>query len=105
NGKEGGTEGEPTAIGYVQQVVTDGVNDVLAAGRLDARGGFVVLKLAGADGSDIWSASAGPNGDFAWAVAVDAAGDVVAAGGIDTAEQKFAVLRLRGTDGAEGWRS
>ncbi len=80
-------------------------HDVLAAGRLDARGGFVVLKLASADGSEMWSASAGPNGDFAWAVVVDGAGDVAAAGGIDSAAQKFAVLRLRGIDGAEVWRN
>jgi hypothetical protein len=66
---------------------------------------FGVVKLAGADGTQLWRTTLTPMrcyyGGQANAVRVNAAGDVFAAGQIGTL---FAVVKLSGTDGSTIWK-
>jgi hypothetical protein len=71
---------------------------------------FTVVKLAAANGSEIWrrdvvgTTVGGVNA--AWTVGVDSAGDVLAAGYTDNVSTglDFTVVKLAGSDGAELWR-
>jgi len=111
-----------TTSGGVDQAVAiavDGGGDVVAAGftQNGSTGiDLTVVKLSGADGTPRWPAPVKVSGtgaesdDEATAVAVDGDGDVVAAGLLQHADADgnpvpdFVVVKLRGTDGAEGWR-
>ncbi|HXJ33714.1 MAG TPA: PQQ-binding-like beta-propeller repeat protein [Candidatus Eisenbacteria bacterium] len=91
--------------------------DVVAGGFIDqtATGAdFAVVRLASADGSELWrTVLAGPavhmppnETDEAVAVAIDPAGDVIAAGrtsspGVDS---QLTVVKLNGATGAIRWR-
>ena len=92
--------------GAMRAVAVDGNGDVAAAGFvLDpvTEGDFAVVKLAGADGSELWRRAVddrrSPN-DRADAVLFDPAGDVVAGGRIG---RGFGVRKFRGSDGADVW--
>lgn len=91
-------------------VAVDPVGDVVAVGVIrNANGGFAVVKLSGATGTERWRAMLNGSGNGfgeALAVTVDRTGDVVAVGrvtnnvtGID-----FAVVKLSGATGAQIWR-
>ena len=96
---------------HAQALALDGAGDVVAAGFTGNSGtgaDFTVVKVAGASGAEQWRAlvdGAGEGADEANAVAVDAAGDVVAAGGISNTgtpllpRHDFTVVKRRGTDG------
>jgi uncharacterized delta-60 repeat protein len=88
-------------------VAVDGAGDVLVAGALHNRPSgfdFVVLKLSGANGGELWRAQPAPSAvdsfNLALAVAVDADGNVTAAGNLDEA---FTVVRFAKTTGAPMW--
>jgi hypothetical protein len=96
---------------HAEAVALDGAGDVVAAGFTGNSGtgaDFTAVKLSGPSGAEQWRAlvdGAGEGADQANAVAVDAAGDVVAAGGISNTgtpllpRHDFTVVKLRGTDG------
>jgi outer membrane protein assembly factor BamB len=79
-------------------VLVVGIGDSHTFDRL-----FVVAKLARADGSEIWRHTARSPSELdasAWGVAVDSLGDVFAGGRIGWETGSFAVVKLRGADGA-----
>jgi hypothetical protein len=96
-------------------VSVDGVGDVLTAGvtsQSDTGGDFTVVKVAGANGAEVWRASldgTGAGTDQANAVTVDGKGDVLAAGWtsptsprlLPRMEASFTVVKRRGTDGGD----
>jgi hypothetical protein len=96
-----------------QAVALDGAGDVVAAGFTGNSGtgaDFTAVKLSGPSGAEQWRAlvdGAGEGADQANAVAVDAAGDVVAAGGISNTgtpllpRPDFTVVKRRGADGGD----
>jgi uncharacterized delta-60 repeat protein len=88
-------------------VAVDGGGDVLVGGALQNRAegfDFVVLKLAGANGAEIWraqpAATVADAFNVATAVAVDADDNVTATGSFDDA---FAVARFAKATGAPMW--
>jgi len=93
-------------------VAVDGAGDVVAAGWTDNDTSgtgldFLVVKLAGSTGAELWRYVLNPadGDDEAYAVAVDSAGDVVAAGYTsNTGPWDFTVVKLAGSTGAELWR-
>jgi hypothetical protein len=104
-------------------VAVDGQNDVIVGGAIATTPDTVipddllVMKLAGADGTEQWrrtiDGGAGSSADYALDVAADAAGDVIVAGRVAISPNdpiffgglaEFAVLKLGGADGAEQWR-
>lgn len=99
-------------------VVADATGDVVAVGAGSVTSvvstDFLVVKLAGATGSELWRASIDGRarlGDRALGVAVDASGDVVAAGQIARDSpvsgkigDDLAVVKLAGASGAVVWR-
>ena len=106
-----GTETFETAE-EARAVAIDSAGDVVAAGFLNNLGAsrdFVVVKVAGASGVELWRHETdGGDGklDQAAAVAIDGLGDVVAAGRLagDVAGDDFAVIKLAAATGAELWR-
>jgi len=89
----------------------DGQGDVFVAGDMTTALGdeFVVLKLSGTTGRELWrSFLSGPdhNGQ-AFALALDPAGDVVAAGAVSSSASGFdmAVVKLAGPTGLERWHA
>jgi hypothetical protein len=98
----------------VRAVRFDQAGDVVIGGGLLVNAAFglpefIVLKLARADGTEIWRhvvPSTGAHGDTAWALAIDSNGAVLAAGQavlIDWCDA--VVVKLNGTNGAEAWRT
>jgi uncharacterized delta-60 repeat protein len=93
-------------------VTVDGAGNVIAAGSIQNTGifdDFTVVKLSGADGTELWRQVINGTGnvtDRVLAVAVDAAGNVVAAGFTQNAGtgQDFTVVKFDGESGAELWR-
>jgi outer membrane protein assembly factor BamB len=96
-------------------VVVDPVGDVVAAGatmRDPATTSMAVVKLAGAEGAELWrSELAGDDADAssaATAVRLDSAGDVIVAGWtggrISPLQSRFAVAKFAGVDGALRWQ-
>jgi outer membrane protein assembly factor BamB len=89
-------------------VVIDALGNPIAVGILENVDDtdLIVLKLAAADGAEIWrreiDGDDGPDGDAGRAVALDGAGDVIAAGTLGL--PGFAVLKLAGATGSEIWR-
>ncbi len=82
-------------------VAVDGSGDVVGVGSIynNTEVIFMVVKLAGATGAELWRRELDPG--VAQAVAVDAAGNVIALG---TTADGFAVIKLAGATGAELWR-
>jgi hypothetical protein len=84
---------------------------VFAGGGIEDGGDFwLVAKFAPGDGQELWRAkvSAGlpfPFGEQLNHLAVDAGGDAIAVGHMKGDDQDFAVVKLRGTDGHELWRT
>lgn len=104
--------------GEVRALAVDSAGNVIAAGTTTKAGSepnFVVVKLSGATGLEIWrhevDGTAGDSRDGAYAVAVDSGDDVVAGGSLENAGQNddFVVMKLlgapAGTVGAEIWRT
>jgi outer membrane protein assembly factor BamB len=98
--------------GFPAAVSAAANGDALAAGSLVNLGtarDFVVVRLAAADGSELWRLELNGTsgvGDMAHAVAVDASGDIVAAGRLDNTSTfwDFTVVKAAGSTGAELWR-
>lgn len=93
--------------GDLNDVAIDDAGDVIVAGwagGLRDAGTLSVVKLDGETGSMLWSIRASATRGIANAVTVDAAGDVfVAARLVVSGEGRFAILALRGRDGALRW--
>lgn len=96
-------------------VAVDPMGDVLAAGRLHNTGSrtdFVVVKLAGGTGAELWRVEIdGPftgigESDEAKALALDAAGNAIAVGHLCTtgAQHDLIAVKLAAATGAELWR-
>ncbi|HWP67186.1 MAG TPA: PQQ-binding-like beta-propeller repeat protein, partial [Candidatus Limnocylindria bacterium] len=93
-------------------VAVDAAGDVVAAGVLsnaDTDDDLYVVKLDGATGAVLWSATvngSNNNDDDAAAAAIDSSGDVVVTGGIRNqgSGRDLAVLAFDGATGAERWR-
>jgi len=107
--------GTANSLDFGNTVAVDAGGDVVAAGALYNSGtgvDFSVVKVAGADGSEVWRRNIDGtnligNGDFAEAVAIDASGNVVAAGGLTPSGDNapdFFVTKLAGASGNEMWR-
>lgn len=86
-------------VQYLRAVRIDNNGDAVVAGEIG--GNFTVVKLSGADGTELWHYQIGSvfHG-WANAVAVDSKGDVVAVG---STNNKFTVAKLSGLNGAEVW--
>jgi hypothetical protein len=91
-------------------VALDSVDDVFVVGQVYRSllvSSFVLFKLSGRTGDQLWSSEVQGLRDegglhAGYAVAVDAVDDVIAAGTIDgTAGDYFAVLKRRGADGTD----
>lgn len=86
-------------------VAVDAAGDVIAAGVLDGQMG--VVKLSGADGSELWRAhpNAGGSRGQVRALALDAAGDPVVTGWSANADGRatMPVFKLDGADGEVAW--
>lgn len=101
-----------SAVGQAdaQAVKMDAGGDVIAGGVLLEGGNpghqYTVMKLNGADGSDLWRFQIA--GGRANDVAVDSAGNVIAAGELSAAEpspgQGIRIVKLRGSDGVALWQ-
>jgi cysteine-rich repeat protein len=93
-------------------VAIDAAGDILVAGFLTQVGfqeDFLVLKVAGATGNELWRRTVNgtsDSSDAAAVVVVDTSGDVIAGGRLgDTgAGDDFAVVKLAGASGGEIWR-
>lgn len=94
-----------------KDVAVDGSGDTIVVGTRETpvRWEFLVTKLSGATGSEIWRAALGDptGGNVARVVTVDSAGDVVAGGSFATppfsSQDELAVVKLDGSSGAELW--
>ena len=90
--------------GTAYALALDASGNAVAAGRLPPD---AVIKLAAADGAELWRAALDSveSPGQANAVAVDAAGDVIAAGVTDPAYDccDFAVKKMNGATGATLW--
>ncbi len=84
---------------FANGVVVDGDQNALVATAIATQ--FTVLKLAAADGGEIWRAHIGGSGN-ARAVAVDSAKDVVGAGPVS---QRFGVAKFAKDTGQQLWLS
>jgi len=110
-----GLDGTTNTADQAFAVTVDGEGDVLAVGTTsssDTDDDFIVVKLAGVSGGELWRAvidGSGTGSDVANAVTVDGAGDVVAVGWtsptsprvLPRMEASFTVVKLRGTDGGD----
>src|SRR5262249_51677657 len=95
-------------------LVLDSLGNVVAAGGLrdtSASNGtdFAVVKLAGADGAELWRrviAGSGQGTGYASKATLDASGDVIATGTISNADtgDDFAVVKLAGATGDVIWQ-
>lgn len=104
-------DADPTSGGIANAVAVGKTGDVFAAGHTQAAGNvnFTVVRLAGGDGSVLWSSAVdGPAAqeDVAFALALDKSDNVLAAGSMTTATtgRDFAVAKLDGTSGAMLWQ-
>jgi outer membrane protein assembly factor BamB len=80
-------------------LAVDASGAVVAVGRLANAGGmdeFTVIKLAAADGEELWRRALPGSG---WDVAIDSTGDVIAGG----ASPVPVIIKLAGTDGGTVW--
>ena len=95
-------------------VTVDAAGDVVSGGVLVNAVTFndlVVVKLAGASGTELWrrvidGSRDAPDTDFAADVTVDGSGDVLAAGEITSSQAfgAFAVVKIAGASGALLWQ-
>jgi hypothetical protein len=104
-----------TASGFfnsASNVAVDAAGDVVTVGAVtntSTREDFMVLKVNGTNGVELWRQTLNGTAneiDRANAVALDAAGDVVAAGFLanTTTGADFTVVKFDGATGAERWR-
>jgi len=103
--------GSANGFGEALAVTVDRAGDVVAVGRVtnNVTGiDFVVVKLSGATGAQIWrkDLDGALSNDVALAVTVDGSGDVVASGFFINPDvgADFVVVKLDGTNGHEVWR-
>jgi hypothetical protein len=112
---------EESSLGIA--VAVDGNGDVVVSGQIhldeSRNGDFLVLKLDGSDGSEIWRTVIDGGGfkDSSDVVKIDADGDVIAGGIVDLGPSDplfgglfggvgvFTVVKLAGTDGSEIWQT
>ncbi len=104
-------KGSADGFGEALAVAVDRTGDVVAVGRVTNNVSgidFVVVKLSGATGAQIWrrDIDGALSNDVALAVTVDGSGDVVASGFFINPETgaDFVVLKLDGANGGEVWR-
>jgi hypothetical protein len=87
------------------RVAVDAAGDVVAIGRVGTGigdGDLAIVKLAGSDGSVLWSIVL--DAMFGYDVAVDGAGDVLV-GGVSYDFQRFFVAKLAAATGTVLWRT
>lgn len=94
---------------YLEDVALESNGDAVVVGTFSNVGtntDLAVVKLAAADGAEIWRTVVHSGYDNGTAVAVDAGGDVVAGGGfwIGNTTRDVVVLKLAGATGVETWR-
>ena len=97
-----------------REVAVDSANDVVAIGVLwtnNTTRNFVVVKLSGTTGEELWRRIVNRTGNTgeAFAVTVDTANNVIAAGytynpTTTTIASDFTVVKLSGLTGADLWR-
>ena len=95
-----GPSPEARVVSHASSVAINPTGDVLVAGSVsdvEVHQTFTVLKLAGADGVELWRAEMG---EGQAGVALDDDGDVIACG---TVGEQFVVTKRSGTDGSELW--
>jgi PQQ-like domain len=93
-------------------VRVDGAGDVVATGELPSLSTYeidelVVVKLAGGDGTSLWTYDAGAAGGSTPSLALDSAGDVILGSGlrvVPSALPEFGVIKIASESGAEIWR-
>ena len=91
-------------------VTVDSAGDVVAAGAIwsDLNKEFIVLKMDGASGTELWRQviTGTSSGSMANVVTVDGMGNIVAAGTITNTDTNadFTVIKFDGASGAELWR-
>ena len=104
---------DPSFQTTAEAVAVDAAGDVFVAGHLTNRNtedDWLVVKLDGATGADLWSrevsGTAGFSFDRATSLMLNSAGDAIVAGFVDSGSTNhdFTVLRLAGATGAELWR-
>jgi outer membrane protein assembly factor BamB len=104
----------PAFTDAVRALATDASGDVIAAGRLSPLANdhdFVVAKLSGATGSELWrttiSGTATGSSDLPLAIAVAPSGDVVSGGWTQNAATGYdlEVVKLAAATGDVLWRS
>jgi outer membrane protein assembly factor BamB len=103
-------------LGEARALALDGAGNAVAVGTLrpgEFQQEFAVVKVSGADGSELWRHQIARHqfsgGDEARGVAVDASGDVVAVGTVrvfidNSLPSKFTVIKLAGATGSLLWR-
>lgn len=105
-------DGTASLNDLARSVRVDAAGDVVAVGELQNTGtglDFVVVKLSGSTGVELWrrllNGTASGN-DAAHAVRMDNGGDVLASGAIQNVgtDLDFAIVRLSGVDGSILWR-
>jgi hypothetical protein len=104
--------GTGPATGQARGVASTPTGDAIVAGSVSNTGtgsDFLVSRLAGLDGSDVWRRDLDGTsgfGDEARDVAVDSIGDIVAAGRLDNTGTfwDFTVVKLDRSSGSELWR-
>jgi outer membrane protein assembly factor BamB len=104
--------GTGPATGQARAVASAPNGDAIVAGSVSNTGtgsDFLVSRLAGLDGSDVWRRDLDGTSGFgeeARDVATDSLGDVVAAGRLDNSETfwDFTVVKLDRASGSELWR-
>ena len=103
-------------LGQARALAVDGAGNAVAVGTLrpgEFEREFAVVKVSGADGSELWRHQIARHefsgGDEALGVAVDGAGDVVAVGTVrvfvnNSVPSKLTVIKLAGATGSLRWR-
>jgi outer membrane protein assembly factor BamB len=103
-------------LGQALALALDGAGNAVAVGTLrpgEFEQEFAVVKVSGADGSELWRHQIARHefsgGDAALGVAVDGSGDVVAVGIVrvfvdNSLPSKFTVIKLAGATGSLRWR-
>ena len=99
------SEPVPFSQDRLEAVAFDARGDVLAVGTRFRPQEFMVVKLSGATGEELWRYAARGCSQISLAVAVDAADDVITAGPDCEREEEpaFAVLKLAGASGEVRW--
>lgn len=92
----GKPRGGDLSLSSAEVAVPDRAGDIIASGRIDLDGyGYILIKLAGSDGAEIWRHGAPQFALFL----VDGAGDIVLADKVSPS-----IAKISGADGGELWR-